>query len=178
MVYLCHSNGQHLGYSAYAHVGFFYWALSTPPSARVCVCVSVCLCMCLHACMNCRLKSQNGSTSLIPLSRFTAMLMWDLHQNGWCKAQTEPLSQLESLRNGSALTITHTHRETHNPLLIQSLRLTIFLSQTLLHILELSPRHTCTNTHNTPRSPQGQWCLWPLWLEEKKCWNSENKEGK
>ena len=98
-------------------------------SPRTALCLHVCECVrvSLHACTLCRLKSQTGSTSLIPLSRFTAMLMWDLHQNGWCTAQTEPMSQLESLRNGSTHTHTHTHThkhtqthrlthgETHNP---------------------------------------------------------------
>lgn len=121
----------------------------------------------MHACTHCRPESQNSSTSLIPLSRFTAMLMWDLYQNGWCKAQTGPMSQLASLRNGS--TRTSTHAQTRGSTIpFSSPRLTIFLSQTLLHIHYLlnavSHTHTCTNILC---SPLGH-CLWPLRQEKGK----------
>ena len=166
-------------------------------SPRTALCLHVCECVrvSLHACTHCRLKSQTGSTSLIPLSRFTAMLMWDLHQNGWCTAQTEPMSQLESLRNGSTHTQTHTHTHTHTRGEAQSLfsyNLCVSLSFSLRHFcifaiflglsLSLSLTHTHTHTDmqththtyahtytltNTPHSPWGL-CLWPLRLEEKK----------
>lgn len=113
--------------------------------------VYVALSVCMHACTHCRPESQNSSTSLIPLSRFTAMLMWDLYQNGWCKAQTGPMSQLASLRNGS--TRTSTHAQTRGSTIPSSSpRLTIFLSQTLLHIHYLlnAVSHTHAQTYSAP----------------------------
>lgn len=113
------------------------------------------VCVCLRACAGCGLNSQNGSRSLMLLSRFTVMLMWDFHQNVWCRAQTEPMSQLESLRNSN----THTRGDTQSPL-IPSQRLTILLSQMLLHIHNLLHFLSCAQTHkkknaHTPLHPPG-----------------------
>ncbi len=121
------------------------------------MCVRVSVRVSLHACMHCRLKSQTGSTSLIPLSRFTAMLMWDLHQNGWCTAQTEPMSQLESLRNDGTHTNTHTQGDTQS--LSHTISVSHYLSlsdtsaysQSPLSLsLSLTHTHIYTQTHPTP----------------------------
>lgn len=136
--------------------------------------------MWLCACTHCRLKSQTSSTSLILLSRFTAMLIWDLHQNGLCTAQTEPMSQLESLRNGVTHTNTHTQSLSHTISVPHYLSLsdTSAYSQSL----ELSLLHTYINTQththiNTHHSPWGH-CLWPLRLEERKNAETVKKERK
>lgn len=139
--------------------------------------VYVALSVCMHACTHCRPESQNSSTSLIPLSRFTAMLMWDLYQNGWCKAQTGPMSQLASLRNGS--TRTSTHAQTRGSTIpFSSLRLTIFLSQTLLHIHYLlnAVSHTHAQTYSAPPWDTASG-LYGKRRGKKKCWNGGNKES-
>ena len=98
------------------------------------------------------------------------MFMWDLHKIGWCAAQTEPMSQLGSLRNGNTHTYTHTLKETHNPFLWQSLCLPIFHSQTLLHIHNNTDPLTHVSTHKQTSAPLGGATFGPC------SWRRENAE--
>lgn len=78
--------------------------------------------------------------------------MWDLHQNGWCKAQTEPVSQLDSLRNCRVYTNTRTRTRTHTfppSLLLVSVFLRHFciLKISWTCSRSFTPSLTISNTH-------------------------------